>query len=150
MSRNSCEIKSWRLRGSGQTHNYVLEAMELLAQVPSIKAFVHITGDGFLNLTRVKADVSLVIDALPQPPPIFSIIRRLGEVDAAEMYFVFNMGIGFCAVVAPADADKAVCILSSKGKRAYRIGHAVADPARKVTLVKEKLVGRNKKFTRLP
>jgi hydrogenase maturation factor len=48
------------------------------------------------------------------------------------------------AVVAPADADQAVSILSSKGKRAYRIGHAVADPARTVTLVKQQLVGRNK------
>jgi phosphoribosylformylglycinamidine cyclo-ligase len=132
------------------THIYVQEAMELLAQVPSVKAFVHITGDGFLNLTRVKAEVSFVIDALPQPPPIFSIIQRLGEVDEAEMYFVFNMGIGFCAIVAPADADKALSILSSKGKRAHRIGHAVADPARTVTLVKQRLVGRNKKFTRQP
>jgi phosphoribosylformylglycinamidine cyclo-ligase len=132
------------------THIYVQEAMELLRQVPAVKAFVHITGDGFLNLTRVKADVSFVIDALPEVPPIFSIIQRLGEVDEAEMYFVFNMGVGFCAVVAPADAAKAVSILSSKGKRAYRIGHAVADPARTVTLVKQKLVGRNKKFSRLP
>jgi hydrogenase maturation factor len=53
------------------------------------------------------------------------------------------------AVVAPADADQAVSILSSKGKRAYRIGHAVADPARTVTLVKQQLVGRNKRFVRL-
>lgn len=131
------------------THIYVQEAMELLRRLPGVKAFVHITGDGFLNLVRVKAAASFVIDALPQAPPIFSIIQRLGEVDEAEMYLVYNMGIGFCAVVAPADADIAVSILSSKGKRAYRIGRAVADPARKVTLVKQKLVGQNKKFTRL-
>jgi len=123
--------------------------MELLRQVPGVKAFVHITGDGFLNLARVKADAGFVVDALPPAPPIFSIIRRLGEVDDAEMYSVYNMGIGFCAVVAPADADKALSILGSKGKRAYRIGRAVADPARTVTLLQQQLSGRNKKFTRL-
>jgi len=128
------------------THIYVQEAMELLSQVQGVKAFAHITSDGLLNLTRVKADVSYVIDALPTVPPIFSLIQRLGEVDEAEMYAVYNMGIGFCAVVAPADADKAVAILGSKGKRAYRIGHAVADPGRKVTLVKQRLVGQGKRF----
>jgi phosphoribosylformylglycinamidine cyclo-ligase len=131
------------------THIYVQEVMELLSQVSSVKALVHITGDGFLNLARVKADVGFMIDALPPAPPIFSIIQRLGEVDEAEMFFVYNMGIGFCAVVSAADADKALGILSSKGKRAHRIGYAVADPARKVTLVKQRLVGQNKQFRRL-
>jgi phosphoribosylformylglycinamidine cyclo-ligase len=131
------------------THIYVQEAMELLRQVPAAKAFAHITSDGLLNLTRVQAHVSYVIDALPPVPPIFSIIQRLADVDEAEMFFVYNMGIGFCAVVSPADADKAVAILGSKGKRAHRIGYAVADPSRKVTLVKQKLVGQDKRFMRL-
>jgi phosphoribosylformylglycinamidine cyclo-ligase len=132
------------------THIYVQEAMELLRQISTVKAFAHITSDGLLNLTRVKADVSYVIDALPPVPPIFSIIQRLGEVDEAEMFFVYNMGVGFCAVVSPADADRALAIMGSKGKRAYRIGHAVADPARKVTLVKQGLFGQNKRFVRSP
>jgi phosphoribosylformylglycinamidine cyclo-ligase len=131
------------------THIYVREAMELLAQISTVKALMHITGDGFLNLARVKAAVGFVIETLPPAPPIFSIIQRLGEIDEAEMFFVYNMGIGFCAVVAPGDADRAVAILSSQGKRVHRIGYAVEDPARKVTLVKQGLVGQNKRFTRL-
>jgi phosphoribosylformylglycinamidine cyclo-ligase len=131
------------------THIYVQEAMELLRRVPSVKAFMHITGDGFLNLTRVKAPVSFVIEALPPPPPIFTIIQRVGDIDAAEMFFVYNMGIGFCAVVSPADADRAIAILGGGGKRAYRIGHTIADPARKVTLVRDGLVGQGKRFMRM-
>jgi phosphoribosylformylglycinamidine cyclo-ligase len=129
------------------THIYVREALALLAAVP-VKALAHITSDGFLNLTRVKAEVGYVLDALPEAPPIFAIIQRLGEVDSANMFAVFNMGIGFCAVVADADAARAVAILASHGKRAWRIGHAVADPARRVHLPQHGLVGKGKHFRR--
>jgi phosphoribosylformylglycinamidine cyclo-ligase len=128
------------------THIYVKEALDLLHRVPSVKAFAHITSDGLLNLTRVKADVGYVIDALPPVPPIFSIIQRLGEVDITEMFAVFNMGIGFCAVVAETDADLAVAILGGKGKRACRIGYATSDAKRRVTLAQYGLVGQGKHF----
>ncbi len=128
------------------THIYVQEALELLTRLNSVKALVHITSDGFLNLTRVKADVGYVIDSLPPIPPIFSIIERLGRVDATELFSVFNMGIGFCAVVPDADADLAISILSSKGKRAHRIGYAVSDPERRVVLQQHALIGQGKHF----
>ena len=91
-----CDLGSELLR---PTHIYVKEALELLARVASVRALMHITGDGFLNLTRVKSEVGFVLDALPAPPPIFSIIARLDGTADAEMFSVFNMGIGFCAVV---------------------------------------------------
>ena len=34
-----------------------------------VKALAHITGDGFLNLTRVERAVGYVLDTLPPPPP---------------------------------------------------------------------------------
>lgn len=130
------------------THIYVREALALLAGVRAVKALAHITSDGFLNLTRVKADVGYVLDALPPVPPIFSIVKRLEQADDAVMFAVFNMGIGFAAVVDDADADTAVAILSSHGKRARRIGHAVADKARRVHLPQHGLVGQGKHFRR--
>jgi len=130
------------------THIYVREALLLMDRVRSLKALAHITSDGFLNLARVKSDVGYVIDALPPEPPIFSTIRRLADVDETEMYSVFNMGIGFCAVVAAADADRAISILNSGGKRAHRIGYAVADRERHVRLLKQGLVGQGKHFRR--
>ena len=138
-----CDLGSELLR---PTHIYVKEALELLARVASVRALMHITGDGFLNLTRVKSEVGFVLDALPPPPPIFSIIARLDGTADAEMFSVFNMGIGFCAVVAEADAGLALSILGGHGKRAHRIGYAVADPARSVRLPQQKLVGRGKHF----
>jgi phosphoribosylformylglycinamidine cyclo-ligase len=36
---------------------------------------------------------------------VFGLIQKLGSVETMEMYKVFNMGIGFCAVVSPHFAD---------------------------------------------
>ena len=130
------------------THIYVREAVELMQRVPNVRALIHVTSDGFLNLTRVKSDVGYVLDALPPVPPVFSIIQRLDGTGDAEMFCVFNMGIGFCAVMPQADAPLAISILSSQGKRAYRIGYSVLDPDRRVRLPQHKLVGQGKHFRR--
>ena len=58
------------------TNIYVNEALEILQKVESVKAFVHITSDGFLNLTRVAAPVGFEIDNLPLSPPVFELIMR--------------------------------------------------------------------------
>jgi phosphoribosylformylglycinamidine cyclo-ligase len=140
-----CDLGAELLR---PTHIYVREAVELVNRVPNVRALIHVTSDGFLNLTRVKSDVGYVLDALPPVPPIFSIVRRLDGTGDAEMFSVFNMGIGFCAVVPQADAPLALSILGSEGKRAHRIGYAVCDPERKVLLPQHKLVGKGKHFQR--
>jgi phosphoribosylformylglycinamidine cyclo-ligase len=145
-SELGCDLGTELLR---PTHIYVGEALELLDRVPSLKAFAHITSDGLLNLTRVKADVGYVIDALPPIPPIFSIIQRLERVDITEMFSVFNMGIGFCAVVAEADADLAISSIGGRGRHAWRIGHAISDTKRRVSLPQYGLVGQGKHFRRL-
>ena len=128
------------------TSIYVPEILEILDQIRSVRALLHITGDGLLNLLRVAADVGFVIDNLPPPPPIFGLIERLGGVARAEMFEVFNMGIGFCVMVAKADADATLAILARHGRTASIIGHAVADPEKSVHLPQERLIGRGKRF----
>jgi len=86
------------------THIYVREALDLLDEGIAVKAMMHITGDGFLNLARVASDTGYVIEWLPEPQPIFGLIQRAGDVPDEEMFRVFNMGIGFCIVAAPEDA----------------------------------------------
>jgi phosphoribosylformylglycinamidine cyclo-ligase len=125
---------------------YVPEIIEVLDKVPSVKALMHITGDGLLNLPRVDAEIGFVIDDLPSPPPLFGLIEKLGGVSRAEMFEVYNMGIGFCVVVAEGDADATLAILARYGRAASVIGHAVADPTKSVHLPREKLIGTGKKF----
>ncbi|MHB8529961.1 MAG: phosphoribosylformylglycinamidine cyclo-ligase [Caulobacteraceae bacterium] len=129
------------------TFIYVREVLDVFETVPGVKAMVHITSDGLLNLTRVRADVGYVIDALPPPPPIFSLIEKYARVDRAEMFQVYNMGVGFCLVVSPAAVDPALAILKRHGRKASVIGRAVAQPGKEVRV--DKLVGHGKRFHRV-
>ncbi len=130
------------------TDIYVPEALQILREVRGLKALVNITGDGLLNLVRVAADVGFVIDSPIEPHPIFALIQRHAEVDDSEMYEVFNMGLGFCYVVDPADADLTLSILQRHGRSAQRIGHAVADAAKSVRIPGRGLLGRHKRFSK--
>ena len=124
------------------THIYVREALDLLESAVPVHALAHITGDGFLNLTRIEARVGMRLDALPAPPAVFAALQRLGGVADAEMYRVFNMGIGFCAIVPPAHEARAVEILGAQGKACRRIGTVVDDPGCRVWIEQAGLVGR--------
>ena len=125
---------------------YVPEIVEVLDEISSVKALMHITGDGLLNLPRVDAEIGFVIDDLPEPPPLFGLIEKLGGIGRAEMFDVYNMGIGFCVAVAEADTDATMAILARHGREASVIGHAVADPSKSVQLPREKLIGTGKRF----
>src|SRR5215813_563413 len=91
----------------------------LLAKVPvgAIKGLAHITGGGLIdNLPRIlPANCDAVIESKSwRVPSIFQILQKNGNVDAQEMYQVFNMGIGMVAIVAERDARSAMAILKAK------------------------------------
>ena len=80
-----------------------------IAALPAgvIRGAAHITGGGLVdNLPRIlPAGVDAVIETASwRIPPIFQILEREGSVPRAEMYQVFNMGIGMALIVAPKDA----------------------------------------------
>jgi phosphoribosylformylglycinamidine cyclo-ligase len=127
---------------------YVPEILEIIAEVPGVKALVNITGDGLLNLPRVLSPVGFRIDDLPPPPPIFGLIQLHGPVERAEMFEVYNMGVGFCVVAARDDADRVLRILARHHRHARVIGEAIDDPGKGVHLPREGLVGHGKHFRR--
>ena len=115
------------------THIYVREGLDLLASDVPVRALVHITSDGFLNLTRIDAQVGMRIDALPTPPAIFTVLQQLGGIEDAEMYRVFNMGIGFCVIVPAQHEARAISKSSARtARRAMRIGTVVDDADERV------------------
>jgi phosphoribosylformylglycinamidine cyclo-ligase len=101
---------------------YVRAVLELLRSGATVHGLGHITGGGLLNLLRLKDGVGYeVSDPLPVPP-IFDLVREHGEVSETEMWEVFNMGCGFCAVCPEADADAAVALLERHHPGTRRIG----------------------------
>jgi phosphoribosylformylglycinamidine cyclo-ligase len=131
------------------TRIYVREVLDVLRSGVQVKALAHITSDGLTNLLRVQSVVGYVLDTLPEPPPVFRLLQRLGEVSDEEMFQVYNMGVGFCLVVDPADADRALAILQTHRTEAAVLGRAVADPERRVRLPNG-LVGQGNDFHREP
>jgi phosphoribosylformylglycinamidine cyclo-ligase len=73
------------------------------------RAFAHITGGGIAgNLERVLPEgrrAELDWDAWERPP-VFAWLAR--HVEEEELRRVFNLGIGFCAVVPQAEPDDLV------------------------------------------
>lgn len=90
----------------------------LLASLPAgvVKGLAHITGGGLVdNLPRVLPKTcDAVIDCSSwKVPAIFTHIQKGGNVDPAEMYQVFNMGIGMAIVVSAKDV--AATVKKTKG-----------------------------------
>lgn len=82
---------------------------EIKPVLPWIKGLAHITGGGFEgNVPRVlPSGLGAHFHKGSWPvPPIFPLIQKLGKVDDAEMYRVFNMGVGMVLICAPQDVKR--------------------------------------------
>lgn len=93
-----------------------------------IKGVAHITGGGFIeNVPRMYADdLAAKIDTSSWSiPPIFSVIEKAGKVPHAEMFNVFNMGIGMILAIDANKADEAMQILKNNNEQAYVIGKMI-------------------------
>ena len=112
---------------------YVRAILELIRSGLSVHGLAHITGDGLLNLLRLGDGVGFTVTDPLAAPPVFGLIARHGRVAPAEMWEVFNMGCGFCAIVAPHAVDAAVALLDQHHPGAAVIGH-VDDRAGEVTV----------------
>ena len=144
-----------RVPGSGRrladallqpTRVYVNAAESLWAAGVTPHGMAHISGGGLLNITRLAADVSYQLDALPSAPEVFALIADAGDIDDATMYATLNMGIGFCIVVAAGDQRTALDALKQAGEDAVRIGTVTARPGRTVEITAAGLIGKGDVF----
>jgi phosphoribosylformylglycinamidine cyclo-ligase len=112
------------------TRIYVKSLLALLRARPGlVKGMAHITGGGLTeNVPRILGDgLTALIDARSWTlPPLFQWLQGAGNVDAQEMYRVFNCGIGMVVVVAAEDAAAASAHLESSGEEVHRIGRIAA------------------------
>lgn len=126
------------------TRIYVKEILEMISSGLNVKAIAHITSDGFINLRRVSNDYGFRIDSLPEIPPIFKLIEKLGPVKPEEMYEVYNMGIGLCIVLLENEIEDAMQIAEKYNVDSYKIGSVVKDPRKRVDLKEVRLIGEDK------
>ena len=102
---------------------YVRAVLELLRDdAVDVHGLAHITGGGLDNLNRLRDDVEYRMEDPLPVPPVFGLVQRLGAVSDEEMRRVFNMGMGFAAVVPEHHADAAAEILARHHPGARRVG----------------------------
>lgn len=90
-----------------------------------VHAFSHITGGGIVGNTKrvVPEGLQLDIDWNSWTvPPLFEMIRELGNVDIEDMREAFNLGIGLCVIVDKSAADGVVDTLNNMGEKPAIIG----------------------------
>ncbi len=94
-----------------------------------VRGLAHITGGGLLeNIPRILpagCGVEIRRGAWPVPP-VFTFMAREGRVAEAEMYRVFNMGVGMAVIVAPDAAAEVEAMLRAAAEEVHRIGSVVA------------------------
>ncbi len=95
----------------------------------TIKGCSHITGGGFYeNIPRMLPDgvrAQVKKDSY-EVPAIFKLLAKKGDIDEHMMYNTYNMGVGMCLAIDPADADKTIAAIEAAGDKAFVLGTVVA------------------------
>ena len=110
------------------TRIYVKPLLQLIREV-TVHGVSHITGGGLVdNIPRVLPDgLEVVLNRSSwRREVVFDWLQREGKVADAEMYRVFNCGIGMTVQVSASDADRAIGVLSAAGQEALIIGEVRA------------------------
>ncbi|UNX54553.1 phosphoribosylformylglycinamidine cyclo-ligase [Georgenia sp. TF02-10] len=113
------------------TRLYTPACLDLIAAA-EVHALSHVTGGGLAaNLARVLPP-GLVADvdrASWTVPPVFDLVRRLGNVPWADLEGTLNLGVGMAAVVGPDSVDAALAALARHGIDAWVLGTVRAEEA---------------------
>ena len=116
-------------------HRSYLAPIRKLIQAEVVTGFSHITGGGLTeNLPRIlPRGLAAHVDLSAwDPPPLFTHLKALGNLETDEMFRTFNMGIGLVAVV-PADLiKKARLTLTRMNERSIILGRVIRKSAPRI------------------
>lgn len=101
-----------------------------------LHGMVHITGGGFYeNIPRALPDgMGAEVDAAAwEMPAVFRLLQEWGNVDWAEMYRTFNMGIGMVLIASEEEAARIEAHLGAQHETVFRIGRVI-EGAHEVTI----------------
>jgi len=111
-----------------KVHRSYLGPIQALAAKGLLKGAAHITGGGITGNTprilppRVAIEVDTAAWAVP---PVFELLRRLGDIPDDDYRRTFNLGIGMILVVAKRNLARARKLLDGLHEPCYEIGRVV-------------------------
>ena len=92
----------------------------------------HVTGHGWRKLMRAHRELTYVVDALPEVPPVLSFLAKTAKLSDADAYGTFNMGAGFALYLPQARVDAAIAAAAAAKFTLLRAGTVEAGPKRVV------------------
>jgi len=113
-----------------EPHRAYVREVGALREVVEVRGMAHITGGGLPgNLPRALGGLGARLGVGSwEEPSVFGLIRALGRVPEGEMRRVFNLGVGFCAVVPAGSAEGGLAALREAGCGAWKIGAVGEEP----------------------
>ncbi len=121
------------------TRIYVKSVLPLIKK-SLINGISHVTGGGFVeNLPRMlPEDLAVEINkGTWDVPAIFSVMKEYGKLKEAEMYEIFNMGIGMVLAVSPDNLSEVKATLLNIGEAPFEIGKVVIKAQKEIIFIEE-------------
>jgi phosphoribosylformylglycinamidine cyclo-ligase len=112
-----------------KVHRSYATPLRALRDAGLLKAAAHITGGGITdNLPRVIPSglaARVMVGSWPVPP-VFDLLRAIGDVPMDDWRRTFNLGIGMIFIVGRSKAAQAARLLEKQGETFYRMGEVAA------------------------
>ncbi len=111
-----------------KVHRSYLKPIRALLDKKLLKGAAHITGGGITdNLPRVlPRGLGAQIDTGAwEIPPLFELLRKIGNVPEDDYRRTFNLGIGMILVVGRRNLDRSLAVIEKLGETYYRIGSVI-------------------------
>jgi phosphoribosylformylglycinamidine cyclo-ligase len=111
-----------------QVHRSYLKPIQALVKAKAIGGAAHITGGGITdNLPRVLPEgLAATIDTSSwKTPPLFELMREIGNVPVDDWRRTFNLGVGMIFAVPAKKVDDARKALKRAGEKPWVIGEVI-------------------------
>lgn len=111
-----------------KVHRSYLSLITELKNLDGINGFSHITGGGIVGNTKrilpegMKLDINW--DAWERPP-VYNMIKEIGNVPEEDMQATFNLGIGLIAVVSDSEVNAVKAKAEELGEEVFEVGSVV-------------------------
>ena len=110
-------------------HRSYLKPIRALMAARLLKGAAHITGGGITDNTprMLPKEFGVVVDTGSwRIPPLFEVLRRLGNIPDDDYRRTFNLGVGMILAVAARGVARAEAVLGKLGERPLVIGEVEA------------------------
>ncbi|MFD2531177.1 phosphoribosylformylglycinamidine cyclo-ligase [Gracilimonas halophila] len=111
-----------------KVHRSYLSLITELKELSGVNGFSHITGGGIVGNTKrilpegMKLDINW--DAWERPP-VYKLIKEIGNVPEDDMQATFNLGIGLIAVVSESEVDAVKKKAEALGEEVFEVGKVI-------------------------